>query len=57
MEDSESGEGLLMRTQHMLLQYRRLFESLATSLLRALERVLPVCRFDVHVEVIRLGES
>ena len=57
MENGERREGLLMRTQHMLLQFGRLFEGLATSLHRALEHVLPVCRFDVYVKVIGLGES
>ena len=46
-----------MRTGHMLLQFCRLFESLATSWVRALELVLPVCRFDVYVKVVRLRES
>ena len=41
----------------MILQFSRLFEGLATGWVRALELVLPVCRFDVYVEVVRLGES
>ena len=41
----------------MLFQFGRLFESLATCLLRARELVVLVCRFNVYVKVVRLGES